>query len=130
MHATALSFPGARLRFAPDATPARLHIELPESLGGSSGVGLYSRAKSAKAGRRSPTRIAQRDLLPLPWPLYADPTLEAARKVHNCRYFSEPHLATVCAALGDERERRGRFGWFCNDAERLQAQLVRPGAPA
>lgn len=132
VHATALSFPGARLRFAPDATPARLHIELPESLGGgSSGVGLLYTCKVCEGGPTVPDPVSLNVTSCLfHGHSYADPTLEAARKVHNCRYFSEPHLATVCAALGDERERRGRFGWFCNDVERLQAQLVRPGAPA
>ena len=48
--------------------------------------------------------------------------LEAARKVHNCRYFSDAHLAQVCAALGGASERGGRFGWFCRDVERLQAR--------
>lgn len=48
---------------------------------------------------------------------YALPPIEAARKLHACRYFDEDPLAAVCRTLGDAATRRGRFGWFCADVE-------------
>ena len=144
LHATALTFPGARLVFAADATPARLHIELPAAMAGSaagagagagggagrgvggaanggSDVGLLYTCKVCEGGPTVPDPVSRNvtSCLFHGHP-YSHPTLEAARKVHNCRYFTEPHLAKVCAALGSKEERTGRFGWFCNDVEKLQ----------
>ena len=57
---------------------------------------------------------------------YTHPTLEAARKVHPCRYFDEAHLARVCALIGPEKTRTGAYGWFgCGEkgVERLSARM-------
>ena len=58
------------------------------------------------------------------------PTLEAARRVHPCRYFEPAHLARVCALLGDESERRGRYGWWCGDVEPDVQKLLRAQGPS
>jgi hypothetical protein len=137
VHATALSFPGARLAVAPDATPARLHIELPDSIveGGAraeaaGGVGLLYTCKVCEGGPTVPDPVSLNvtSCLFHGHP-YAHPTLEAARKVHNCRYFSEPHLAAVCAALGSRVERTGRYSWFCNDVRAIGFQPALASLP-
>ena len=121
VHATALSFPGARLVFAPDATPARLHIEMPPVAGGGADRGLLYTCKVCEGGPAKPDAVSRNVTSCLfHGHSYTHPVLEAARKVHNCRYFTERHLASVCAALGDRQVRTGRFGWFCNDVERWQ----------
>jgi hypothetical protein len=139
LHATALSLPGARLVPAPDATPARLHIELPPlPVSTRASLNLDSRAAAAadRVGYLYTCKVCEGGpTVPDPVSInvtsclfhghtYADPLLEAARKVHNCRYFSEPHLARVCAAIGDAEERNGRFGWFCRDVEHLQGSTA------
>jgi hypothetical protein len=45
------------------------------------------------------------------------PTLDAARKVHPCRYFDTAHLAHVCSLLGNSAVRTGPFGWWCGEVE-------------
>ena len=136
VHATALSFPGARLVPAPDATPARLHIELPLpkdtalQLRGaqSSARGMIYTCKVCEGGPSTPDPVSVNVTSCLFFGYqYADPLLDAARKVHNCRYFTREHLAAVCNALGPARERTGRFGWFCNDVEEL-AKRLQPAA--
>ena len=56
---------------------------------------------------------------------YAEAVMEAARKTHNCRYFSNEHLGVVCSALGDQQVRGRTYGWFCNDVEKW-ARAVDP----
>ena len=55
----------------------------------------------------------------------AEAVMEAARKTHNCRYFSNEHLGVVCSALGDQQVRGRTYGWFCNDVEKW-ARAVDP----
>ena len=140
VHATALSLPGSRLVVADDATPKRLHIEMahPERL-----PTFAAAAQRTAGGREAPAPASgQRGVLytckiceggpDVPDPVsinvtsclfrkhgYAyQPTLEAARKVHPCRYFDTPHLAAVCALLGDTGTRTGSYGWWCAEVEK------------
>lgn len=45
------------------------------------------------------------------------PTLEAARKIHPCRYYDAAYMGAVCALLGDMNVRTQSFGWWCSDVE-------------
>lgn len=136
LHATALATPGARYEATSDGPPKRLHLVLPAGLRPTSAPGYVSKlaaaglapsppgetplytCKTCEGGPEMPdpvsTNVTSCLFRGLP---YATPTLEAARKVHPCRYFGEDALAAVCRSLGDVDVRR-KFSWFCADVER------------
>ena len=91
---------------------------------GSDGSGLLYTCKTCEGGPDvpDPVSINVTSCLFRRHP-YAHPTLEAARKVHPCRYFDTAVLATVCAQLGTKEVRTGSLGWFCNDAEMLASAI-------
>ena len=131
VHATALSLPGSRLAVADDRTPKRLHIvmaPLPDAPATQPAgrPGLLYTCKICEGGpdRPDPVSINVTSCLFRKHGYAYHPTLEAARLVHPCRYFDAPHLARVCALLGDEQERRGRFGWWCGDVEDETKKLL------
>ena len=98
-------------RFAPavDASPPRLHIEVPRPGALESGV-LYT-CKTCEGGPDVPDPVSINVTSCLfRRHAYGQATLDAARKVHPCRYFDEPHLAHVCSLLGETDVRRRRCG--------------------
>ena len=111
VHATALSLPGAALAASLDATPPRLHIEVPRP-GGSAGY-LYTCKTCEVADVADDVSINVTACL-FRKMTYADPTLEAARKKHACRYFHRETLVAACASLGSPAV-RSRFRWWCDD---------------
>ena len=131
VHATALALPGSRLVVAGDATPKRLHIELaPPPMG--SGRGLLYTCKTCEGGPAvpDPVSINVTSCLFHKHTGYGyAPTLEAARKVHPCRYFDVAHLAAVCALLGDANVRTGAYGWFCGEVEAQASKIGLAPAP-
>ena len=133
VHAAALSFQGGKFVPAMDKIPARLHIELPlphvaaRSLSDATDAaanGVIYTCKVCEGGPKTPDPVSVNVTSCLFFGhTYTDPLLDAARKAHNCRYFSSTHLAAVCHSLGGTSERTGRFGWFCNDVESIAKRL-------
>lgn len=113
MHAAALSLPGARLALAEDATPPRLHIEVPlaDAASGQRGV-LYTCKTCETADMVDPVALNVTGCLFTRHP-YQHPVVDAARKVHSCRYSTPEVLARVCSALGDGAHGTREYGWWC-----------------
>ena len=120
VHAAALSLPGSRFVRAGDVTPKRLHIAIapPVENGGQQGV-LYT-CKTCEGGPDTPDSVSINvtSCLFRKHSYSYQPTLEAARKVHPCRYFDTEHLAALCRLVADSPQRRtGEYGWWCGEVE-------------
>mmetsp|Transcript_34869 Transcript_34869/g.102269 ORF Transcript_34869/g.102269 Transcript_34869/m.102269 type:complete len:208 (-) Transcript_34869:79-702(-) len=114
MHATALSLPGARYAAAADATPPRLHIEVPRPGEGAAGV-LYTCKTCETADVVDPVSLNVTACL-FRRREYGVVTLDEARKKHSCRYFDMRTLKAVCSALAPEERMRTDYPWWCGDA--------------
>ena len=135
LHATALSFEGARWNVPADMVPPRLDIRLPASLGselqrGGGGAAIApatddedsylftcKTCESANFVDRVSYNVTACLFTEY---TYEVPNMELARKGHNCRYFDEAPLAAVCRALESSvGELRSKYGWFCGDVLHL-----------
>ena len=115
MHATALSLPGARFISAADSTPPRLHIEAPlhGSSGNDGGIGVLYTCKTCEtADVVDPVSLNVTGCLFTRHP-YENPVVDAARKVHSCRYSTPEVLDQVCSALGNAQQVSTHFPWWC-----------------
>ena len=132
VHATALSLPGSRWAIAEDATPKRLHIEMgpPEEVPAAPGLlgrGVLYTCKTCEGGPDvpDPVSINVTSCLFRKHSYAYQPTLEAARTVHPCRYYDAAHMAALCGLLGDSpKDRMSRYGWWCSELE-LQGKVPR-----
>ena len=115
VHGTALSLPGAKFAVAPDATPPRLHIEVPRAGGGVAGV-LYTCKTCETADSVDSVSLNVTGCL-FTRHDYGNLVLDQARKAHSCRYFDQDTLTTVCSALVPTLDRLSMdYPWWCRDA--------------
>ncbi len=135
LHATALSFDGARWNFAADMVPPRLDIRLPAGLGVELARGEEDRpasrddsflftCKTCESANFVDAVSYNVTACLFTEYVYDVPAMETARKGHNCRYFDPAPLAAVCQALGHSStgELRRDYGWFCGDVLPLLAR--------
>mmetsp|Transcript_26447 Transcript_26447/g.57964 ORF Transcript_26447/g.57964 Transcript_26447/m.57964 type:complete len:383 (-) Transcript_26447:131-1279(-) len=118
INALALSIPGAKLEFAEDRLPPRLHIRLP-TFPGQSGPSLMYFCKTCETAPVVSRIAVNSSGCLFNRQVYVSPILESARRKHNCRYYDKISLAYVCGKL--PRKAREEFYWWCDEALRLKS---------